>query len=77
MSPATDHGHPDLGHADPSAAHSHDTPMLVSGLPLADRADDRDGLRLDRLHVPFGWRCPTGWPGWWCGSRSRATWCKR
>ncbi|MFF2309989.1 hypothetical protein ACFVVJ_06705 [Streptomyces albidoflavus] len=61
VSPATDHGHPDLGHADPSAAHSHDTPMLVSGLPLADRADDRDGLRLDRLHVPFGPALPD-WP---------------
>ncbi|MEU3361967.1 hypothetical protein [Streptomyces albidoflavus] len=61
VSPATDHGHPDRSHADPSAAHSHDTPMLVSGLPLADRADDRDGLRLDRLHVPFGPALPD-WP---------------
>ncbi len=26
----------------------------VAGLPLADRADDRDGLELDRLHVPLG-----------------------
>ncbi|MEV6420823.1 hypothetical protein [Streptomyces sp. NPDC051662] len=26
----------------------------VAGLPLAERADDRDGLRLDRLHVPLG-----------------------
>ncbi|MFE6281025.1 hypothetical protein [Streptomyces sp. NPDC057877] len=30
--------------------------------PMADRADDRDGLRLDRLHVPLGpaladWPC--------------------
>ena len=28
--------------------------MQVSGLPMADRADDRDGLRLDQLHVPLG-----------------------
>lgn len=26
----------------------------VAGLPMADRADDRDELRLDRLHVPIG-----------------------
>ncbi|MEW1814568.1 hypothetical protein [Streptomyces diastaticus] len=47
--------------ADGSAAHSHDTPALISGLPLAERADDRDGLRLDRLHVPFGPVLPD-WP---------------
>ncbi|MGW3107557.1 hypothetical protein [Streptomyces sp. NPDC001100] len=27
---------------------------VVDGLPMAERADDRDGLRLDRLHVPLG-----------------------
>ncbi|MGP4048200.1 hypothetical protein [Streptomyces sp. 2A115] len=32
----------------------HDMGGLVDGLPMADRADDRDGLRLDRLHVPLG-----------------------
>ncbi|KLI95379.1 hypothetical protein ABZ114_11775 [Streptomyces albidoflavus] len=58
VSPATGPGHT---HADHMAAHSHDTPMLISGLPLADRADDRDGLRLDRLHVPFGPVLPD-WP---------------
>ncbi|WP_343242253.1 hypothetical protein [Streptomyces sp. SID9727] len=26
----------------------------VAGLPLAERADDRDALKLDQLHVPFG-----------------------
>jgi hypothetical protein len=26
----------------------------VAGLPMAERADDRDELRLDRLHVPLG-----------------------
>ncbi|AWK07694.1 hypothetical protein DDQ41_00790 [Streptomyces spongiicola] len=26
----------------------------VAGLPMAGRADDRDGLRLDRLHLPLG-----------------------
>ncbi|MBT3157824.1 hypothetical protein KQH42_00505 [Streptomyces sp. CHA1] len=71
VSPATGLGHPghtraDHAHSGHSAAHSHgtpmlDTPMLISGLPLADRADDRDGLRLDRLHVPFGPVLPD-WP---------------
>ncbi|MFD8472337.1 hypothetical protein ACFV2E_09815 [Streptomyces globisporus] len=28
--------------------------MEVAGLPMADRSDDRDGLRLDQLHVSFG-----------------------
>lgn len=28
--------------------------MDVAGLPMAERADDRDGLRLDQLHVPLG-----------------------
>ncbi|MGW9425712.1 hypothetical protein ACWGSU_30905, partial [Streptomyces koyangensis] len=61
VSPAPAAGHPDHAHAGHTAAHSHDTPMLISGLPLADRADDRDGLRLDRLHVPFGPVLPD-WP---------------
>lgn len=36
--------------------HGHDmhAMSIVAGLPMADRADDRDGLRLDRLHVPLG-----------------------
>jgi hypothetical protein len=32
----------------------HDMGGVVDGLPMAERADDRDGLRLDRLHVPLG-----------------------
>ncbi|MBC9723815.1 hypothetical protein H8R17_02040 [Streptomyces sp. TRM68367] len=42
-----DHG----GH---EAHGGHDMGGVVDGLPMADRADDRDGLRLDRLHVPLG-----------------------
>ncbi|MEU5402235.1 hypothetical protein ABZ348_23400 [Streptomyces sp. NPDC005963] len=38
------------GHAD-HHAHAMST---VAGLPMADRADDRDGLRLDQLHLPIG-----------------------
>lgn len=61
LGPAPAAGHPHHAHAGHTAAHSHDTTMLISGLPLADRADDRDGLRLDRLHVPFGPVLPD-WP---------------
>lgn len=32
----------------------HDMGGVVDGLPMAGRADDRDGLRLDQLHVPLG-----------------------
>ncbi|MGW5776474.1 hypothetical protein [Streptomyces sp. NPDC003863] len=34
---------------------------VILGLPMAERADDRDGLRLDRLHVPLGPVLPD-WP---------------
>ena len=34
---------------------------LASGLAMADLGDDRDGLRLDRLHVPLGPVLPD-WP---------------
>jgi hypothetical protein len=34
---------------------------MPGGLPLADRGDDRDGLRLDQLHVPLGPVLPD-WP---------------
>ncbi|MEU0042797.1 hypothetical protein [Streptomyces werraensis] len=42
-------GHDMGGHA------GHDMgETTVAGLPMAERADDRDGLRLDLLHVPLG-----------------------
>ncbi len=34
---------------------------MPSGLPMADRGDDRDGLRLDQLHLPLGPVLPD-WP---------------
>jgi hypothetical protein len=36
---------------------------LPGGLPMADLGDDRDGLRLDRLHVPLGPGLPDWPPG--------------
>ncbi|MCX4911113.1 hypothetical protein [Streptomyces sp. NBC_00878] len=51
--PHSDHGGHDMhgGHHDHAG---HDMGGLIEGLPMADRADDRDGLRLDVLHVPLG-----------------------
>ncbi|WNF30088.1 hypothetical protein RI138_26455 [Streptomyces sp. C11-1] len=49
-------GHDRMGHG----AHGHHM-GTIAGLPLAERADDRDGLRLDRLHVPLGPALPD-WP---------------
>ncbi|MEZ5099009.1 MAG: hypothetical protein R3C15_04260 [Thermoleophilia bacterium] len=53
----TGHGaHDDDG--DRRAGHGdgdHEGGMeMPGGLPMADRAEDRDGLRLDRLHVALG-----------------------
>lgn len=54
------HGH---GGHDMHGHGGHDmSEMTVAGLPMADRTDDRDGLRLDLLHVPLGpalndWPC--------------------
>ncbi|WP_090063769.1 hypothetical protein [Lentzea flaviverrucosa] len=43
--------------------HGHDmgSMELPGGLPMADRGVDRDGLTLDRLHVPLGPVLPD-WP---------------
>lgn len=35
--------------------------QMPGGIPMADRADDRDGLKLDQLHVPLGPVLPL-WP---------------
>ncbi|GAA2840207.1 hypothetical protein [Nonomuraea rubra] len=46
-----------------AAGHAHGHHMGVpGGLAMADRGDDRDGLKLDQLHVPLGpilndWPC--------------------
>jgi hypothetical protein len=51
-------GHDEHGGHDMHGAHHHHSGHHmggpIAGLPMADRADDRDGLRLDRLHVPLG-----------------------
>ena len=69
-----DHG--EMGHVDPDEMHAGHGDMAgmqmggmhmhmgtgpVRGLPMAHQGDDRDGLRLDRLHVPLGPVLPD-WP---------------
>lgn len=55
---------PDSGHAmdDGGGGSGHDMGGgdMPAGLPMADRAPDRDGLELDILHVPWGPALP-----WW------------
>ncbi|MEV6647964.1 hypothetical protein [Amycolatopsis sp. NPDC051371] len=53
-----EHAHCDHGHH-----HRHDMSgmEMPGGIPMADRADDRDGLKLDRLTVPLGPVLPA-WP---------------
>ncbi|MBD0420101.1 hypothetical protein H0H10_13140 [Streptomyces sp. TRM S81-3] len=58
--PAPPAGSPDSPQ-DPDGPHAGHDSGLVDGLPLAGRADDRDGLRLDRLHLPLGPALPD-WP---------------
>ena len=61
------HGHEmgagDAGEMGGGAHHGHDMGGMAmpAGLPMADRAADRDGLRLDQLHVPLGPVLPD-WP---------------
>ncbi|MFE3020468.1 hypothetical protein [Streptomyces sp. NPDC059256] len=60
-------GQPDIeeeGHTEHNAHGGHDHAhmmSMVAGLPMADRADDRDGLRLDQLRLPIG-PLLTDWP---------------
>jgi hypothetical protein len=57
------HGHGDEQSADGHAGHGgHDSHAghgggemeMPGGLPMAEQGEDRDGLTLDRLHVPLG-----------------------
>jgi hypothetical protein len=53
------------GHSEQSGHGGHEHHMggmdLPGGIPMADRAEDRDGLMLDVLHVPLGPVLPL-WP---------------
>lgn len=49
-------GHGDHGHHMGGMA-------MPGGVPMADRADDRDGLKLDELHLPLGPLLPLWPPG--------------
>jgi hypothetical protein len=58
---AAHEGH--TGHGEHGHHHGHDMSgmELPGGIPMADRAEDRDGLKLDRLAVPLGPVLPA-WP---------------
>ena len=48
---AADHG----DHEDPDSDSGHDhSAMVPDGIPLAEGAEDRDGLEMDELHLPLG-----------------------
>ncbi|PXY16688.1 hypothetical protein BAY59_38345 [Prauserella coralliicola] len=53
------------GHHEHHGHHGHDMDgmQLAGGVPMAGRADDRDGLTLDQLHVPLGPLLPLWPPG--------------
>lgn len=46
---AAEHGDQD----DPDSGHDHSA-MMPDGIPLAEGAEDRDGLEMDELHLPLG-----------------------
>ena len=52
----------EMGGHEMSGGHEHHM-GAVAGLPMADRAPDRDGLKLDVLHVPLGPVLPYWPPG--------------
>ena len=49
------------GHGGGGHDHAAGGMEIPGGLPMADRGDDRDGLRLDQLHLPLGPVLPD-WP---------------
>ncbi|TWF79249.1 hypothetical protein FHX44_115177 [Pseudonocardia hierapolitana] len=48
-------------HAGHGGGHHHGHGGTVAGLPMAELGPDRDGLTLDRLHIPLGPLLPD-WP---------------
>ncbi len=47
------HGHDGHDHDDAGGGHDHGQ-MSPDGIPLAEGAEDRDGLEMDELHLPLG-----------------------
>ncbi|WP_095756378.1 hypothetical protein [Streptomyces xinghaiensis] len=54
-------GDGDGGHGGGHSSHETHEMSGPAGLPMAERAEDRDGLTLDRLHLPLGPALPD-WP---------------
>ncbi|SFB05914.1 hypothetical protein SAMN05216266_104105 [Amycolatopsis marina] len=59
----TEHHNDHGGHGEHHGGHGHDMGgmEMPGGIPMAERAEDRDGLMLDQLHVPLG-PVLTAWP---------------
>lgn len=60
------HEHSEHQHAEQHSHHGHEGHdmggmAMPGGVPMAHRAEDRDGLMLDQLHVPLGPVLPD-WP---------------
>ncbi|NUR91727.1 MAG: hypothetical protein HOY71_47275, partial [Nonomuraea sp.] len=49
-----DHGEMDHGDMGDMGGHMHHHMGNPGGLAMADRGEDRDGLKLDQLHIPLG-----------------------
>jgi hypothetical protein len=47
-------GHGGGGHGEHGGGHGADEMGMPAGLPMAEQGPDRDGLSLDRLHIPLG-----------------------
>jgi len=62
--PPGDMDHADKGHGDMDHGGMSMEMDLPGGLAMADRAPDRDGLRLDVLHLQLGPFCRPGRPAW-------------
>ncbi len=56
-----DHAATDMSGGDHDQGSDHDDMGMVGGLAMARRGDDRDGLKLDQLHVALGPVLPD-WP---------------
>jgi len=61
VGPVSHHAHEEHGEHGGHEGHGDMGP--VAGLPMADLGEDRDGLTLDRVHVPLGPLLPDWPPG--------------
>jgi len=58
-----EHAGNEHGHGGGHGGHDMGDMEMPGGIPMADRAEDRDGLMLDQLHLPLGPVLPLWPPG--------------